>query len=610
MDFMVGCNYWASHAGTETWAKWDEATVEKDFAELKKYGVEYLRVFPNWRDFQPVKPCYGWGMTLYEYRMEDDSLPTNPYYLDETMLARFARLCALAEKYGLKLIVGIVTGWMSARQFVPSLLYGRNLYTDPVATAFTLKFVRGFVKSMKDQPSIVAWDLGNECNCLSDTSSRETAYTWTAMVSNAIKAEDGTRDVISGMHGLRPTGTWTIADQGELTDVLTTHPYPYWVAHTRKDKTISFRTLMHAQAESEMYSALGKKPVLVEEVGTMGPQVCSEENTGIFMRCQLFSAWANGQKGLLWWCAFDQNQFTTPPYAWTMIERYLGLFENGYLPKPALLEMKRFSECLKTLPKLPKKQIDAVCILSKDIDHWGVAYMTYALAKKAGLSITFVDGNDALPDAKCYLLPSVSGTDSLEKTKYDALKRKVEEGATLYVSMDNGIMTEFEEFFGAKLIDSCERATVSVVSVGGEKLTLSGRVKRFFELRSAKLLIEDEKGEPVLMENRYGLGKVYFLNMPLEANLIEDGDACEVGYYRLYDCFAKDLKKDKPFVCENVSLAVTYHEDEGGRYAVIINCTDEVQSTKIRLQSASGYETLYGDGETLLPGEACVLKLK
>ncbi len=610
MDFMIGCNYWASHAGTEMWANWDEKTVKKDFAELKKYGVEYLRVFPIWRDFQPVKPCYAHTMSLYEYRMEDDSFPKNPYYLDEHMLARFRRLCALAEEHGLKLIVGIVTGWMSGRMFVPSLMYGRNLFTDPIATAFTLKFVHGFVKEMKSQPSIVAWDLGNECNCLSHAPSRETAYTWTAMISGAIKAEDPTRKVISGMHGLRPTGAWTIADQGELTDVLTTHPYPYWVEHARKDKTISFRTLMHAPAESEMYSALSKKPVLVEEIGTMGPQVCSEENAGIFMRCQLFSTLANGQDGLLWWCAFDQNLLTTPPYAWNMVERYLGLFENGYVPKPALLEMKRVAERIKALPKLPKKQVDAVCILSKDVDHWGVAYMTYALSKQSGLSITFVDGNDELPDAKCYLLPSVAGIDVLEKNKYDALKRKVEEGAILYVSMDNGIMTEFEALFGAKIVDSCERETVSSVSVGKEKLVLHSRVKRTLQPTFAKVLIADENGAPVLLKNAYGKGTVYYVNAPLEKNLIDTCDAFDVGYYRLYDCFAESLKKDKPFVCENPKLGVTYHEDDGGRYAVIINYSDETERTKIRLQNAEGYETLYGDGETLLPGEACVLKLK
>lgn len=610
MDFMIGCNYWASHAGTEMWVKWDEETVEKDFSELKKYGVEYLRVFPIWRDFQPVKPCYACAMSLYEYRMEDDTLPTNPYYLDEEMMARFVKLCALAEKYELKLIVGILTGWMSGRQFVPSLLYGRNLFTDPIATTFTLKFVSGFVKMLKDQPAIIAWDLGNECNCLSDAPSREVAYTWTAMVRNAIKAEDHTRRVISGMHGIRPTGAWTIADQGELTDVLTTHPYPYWVAHARKDKTISFRTLMHAPAESEMYSALSKKPVLVEEIGTMGPQVCSEENAGVFMRCQLFSAWANGQEGLLWWCAFDQNTFTVPPYAWTMVERYLGLFENGYVAKPALVEMRRVSKRIKGLPKLPQKQVDAVCILSKDINHWGVAYMTYALAKQAGLTITFADGNDELPDAKCYLLPSVAGIDVLEKTKYDALKRKVENGATLYVSMDNGIMTEFEALFGARVVDSCARDVTSVVTVGKKQLALKGKTKRILQPTFAKVLLSDENGEPVLLKNSYGKGKVYYLNAPLEASLIDVDDAFDLGYYRLYDCFAEAVKKEKPLVCENDKLGVTYHEDEGGRYAVIINYSDEIQPTKIRLQGVEVCEVLYGSKEKLAPGEACVLKIQ
>lgn len=610
MEFMVGCNYWASHAGTEMWAKWDEKTVDRDFAELKAFGVEYLRIFPNWRDFQPVKPCYGCAMHLCEYRMEDDSLPTNPYYLDEEMMARFSRLCALAEKHGLKLIVGIVTGWMSGRLFVPSLLYGRNLYTDPIATAFTVKFVRGFVKMMKNQSAIVAWDLGNECNCLSEASSREVAYTWTAMVSNAIKAEDNTRKVVSGMHGLRPTGSWTIADQGELTDVLTTHPYPYWVEHARKDKTISFRTFMHAQAESEMYSALSKKPVIVEEVGTMGPQVCSEEMAGVFMRGQLFSAWANGQEGLLWWCAFDQNLLNEPPYAWMSVERYLGLFENEYKAKPALVELKRVSKRIKGLPKLPKKQIDAVCILSKDIDHWGVAYMTYALAKQAGLSITFADANDELPDAKCYVLPSVNGVEVMDKSKYDALKRKVADGATLYVSNDNGIMTEFELLFGARVVDSCERATESTVSVGKGNVALAGRVKRTLTPTFAKVLLADENDEPMLLENSYGKGKVFYLNAPLEKSLLGVCDAFDGEYYRLYDCFADELKKDKPLLCKNRKLGITYHENDGGRYAVIINYSDEVQPTKIRLQGVNGYEVLYGDGEKLAPGEACVLKIQ
>ena len=58
MEFMLGCNYWASNAGTEMWRQFDIEVIKKDVAELSKYGVKYLRVFPMWRDFQPVMPVY------------------------------------------------------------------------------------------------------------------------------------------------------------------------------------------------------------------------------------------------------------------------------------------------------------------------------------------------------------------------------------------------------------------------------------------------------------------------------------------------------------------------------------------------------------------------
>ena len=48
--------------------------------------------------------------------MTDESFPTNENYLDETMLARFNEFCSIAEKYNIKLIVGLLTGWMSGRR--------------------------------------------------------------------------------------------------------------------------------------------------------------------------------------------------------------------------------------------------------------------------------------------------------------------------------------------------------------------------------------------------------------------------------------------------------------------------------------------------------------
>ena len=31
-EYLLGVNYWASHAGIRMWSDWDEETVEKDLA--------------------------------------------------------------------------------------------------------------------------------------------------------------------------------------------------------------------------------------------------------------------------------------------------------------------------------------------------------------------------------------------------------------------------------------------------------------------------------------------------------------------------------------------------------------------------------------------------
>ena len=119
MDFMIGCNYWASNAGTKMWVNWDEKVIRDDLNILSQNGVEYMRVFPNWRDFQPVIKMYGGGGDFKEYRLKKDSAASNPYFLDDEMLNRFDKFCDICREYGIKLIVSLLTGWMSGRLFIP-----------------------------------------------------------------------------------------------------------------------------------------------------------------------------------------------------------------------------------------------------------------------------------------------------------------------------------------------------------------------------------------------------------------------------------------------------------------------------------------------------------
>ena len=608
-EFMLGVNYWASHAGTDMWREWNEEVVEKDLKLLADNGLGVLRIFPNWRDFQPVKPTFGGGHSLREYRMANDQYPGNSYYLDEAMLNRFELFCQIAEKNGLKLIVGLITGWMSGRLFVPAALYDKNIFTDPTALFFQQLFVKGFVERMKKQPAIYAWDLGNECNCMDQVNNREAAYSWSSVIVNAIKACDHNRPIISGMHSLELEGVWNIQDQGELTDILTTHPYPFWVEHCQRTPLNNFRTLMHATAQTQYYAAIGQKKCLVEELGSMGPMICGEEIAADFLEVNLWSNWANGSPGVLWWCAFDQTQLSAPPYDWNMCERELGMADADMQPKPSLIRIKEFKNKLDSLQlDLPDKQTDGVCILSRGQDHWGIAYMSYLLAKQAGLTLDFAYCEQELPEAGLYFLPSVC-RETMSKKSYFNLKKKVYDGAVLYISINDGFLTEFEEFTGLKVITADKSHKQGAIKWNDAGLTYQKSYNIRLEAARAEILAEDTDGNPMFCAASYGTGKVYFLNFPMENMLLSDVCGLEASYYNFYEKAAEAILEDRVINKSNPYVGMTLHQAADKTYAVLVNYSAEEQNAGVICRKTEKIiEHVYGNMEQIEPFGAAIIR--
>ena len=111
--FFLGCNWWASHAGTNMWHDWDAGVVEADIKRLAEAGVDVMRVFPLWSDFQPLRMHRQFGNNEREMRIGEDPLPftrEGRAGIDPIMVERFGVLCDIAEKYGVRLIVGLITG--------------------------------------------------------------------------------------------------------------------------------------------------------------------------------------------------------------------------------------------------------------------------------------------------------------------------------------------------------------------------------------------------------------------------------------------------------------------------------------------------------------------
>jgi hypothetical protein len=609
-SFFVGANYWASHAGTNMWSNWSESTVDKDFEQLSKAGVKVLRVFPIWSDFQPIYNYYTARNNVKEVRFKDSDLPgegLGAMGVDSIMMSRFRKMADLAKKHDLKLVVGLVTGWMSGRLFVPPALEGKNPMTDPISLMWQMKFIKSFVNTMKDHSAILAWDLGNECNQMGNVETYQQAYLWTASISNAIKANDNTRLVISGMHGLSASNgaLWRISDQGELTDILTTHPYPIFTAYANHDEATSIRAIMHSVSETRLYADVSKKTCIVEETGILGPMEAGELATSKFFRSIAFNLWANDCRGVMWWCAYDQGNLSHPPYDWDAYERDLGLFRVDRSPKKVADELVGFTNFIRKFPypTLPVRKTDAVCILSEGSDQWANAYGANILAKQAELELEFQHAAQPLKDAKLYLLPCIGGSNVLSRHDWLNLLEKVKKGATLYISTEGGFLSPFLKEAGFVINTSQTRLGGTVIKHEGQEkfsYTFWSSRKYNISLDGATAIAKEEDGNPAFLVNNYGAGKIYFLTVPLESNLIKTPNSFSSEsspYWKIYKEIAEDIIASKLVQKNNPQLSCTEHYiNEKEAVVVIVNNSDKDITTTLGLKKDWKYmKAFYGD---------------
>lgn len=607
-SFFVGANYWAYHAGTNMWRDFDVDVVRADLDRLAQYNIKVLRVFPNWTDFQPIRMLRAGGNSPREIRIGDEVLPKTPEGqagVDPVMMDRFRIFADLAAERGILLIVGLITGWMSGRMHTPEIFNERNLLTDPMVIKWQTKFVKLFVRTFKDHPAILAWDLGNECNCLSPLKTSEQAYLWASTISNAIYAEDQDHLIISGMHGNKPDGIWRMQDLGEILDVLCTHPYPRFTPYCDTDPINRMKSPLHAAAEGRYYGDIGNAPCFCEEIGTLGPFYANEEVAADYIRDVLFTLVAHDGRGMMWWCANEQLHLTHPPYDWNSVERELGLFHIDHTPKPVVKVIGGFQKFLdeQELLPMPPAIDDAVCILSHEQDTWQIAYGAFLMAKQAGLSLRYAWCDGEIPMAKAYLLPSICGESSLHGTVYrEVLRRVREDGATLYISLDDGLLNYPEEFTGVLPTSRQHSTHPCKVTFDGTEFQLKGKYLLHTQATRATVLAQSEEGEPVFTECAYGNGRVFLMMYPIEATMaaqpgIVDGPDA-VPLYKFYQ--AMNLAKDTHIsACQQPTIGITEHiQDANHRMLVLVNYEPEDQTASVVLQDGWHVKRALGlDGE-------------
>ena len=591
--FFTGINYWGLKDATQMWEKYDAASVEEDMKALRGADVTHLRVFPLWPVFQPLTALYTSREEPFEYRFGEEPLPDTDAGragVSEEACRRFENFCALAEKHGLKLIVGLITGHMSFRNFAPPAFAGRRLVGDPTVLKWQLRFVRYFVRRFRGQTCIAAWDLGNEVNnMITGGVSDDDFYVWCSAIADAARACDGSRPIVSGLDASNiEKGATNLVSVREICDIHTCHPYN--IFSTNADPLPSMKPILDLAFKCRMYEDVAGIPTFAQEFGSIGYLNCSRKTEADFYRASLYACLSHGCHGVMWWCAFDQGHLRFAPYEWNNIGSDYGFFDRERRSKPLVDVNRLFHELLDKLPggKLPPHSRNGVILVPRDdgdadVDKLRAAFL---LGKRANLDLSFSYALEAIPDAPLYILPSISFSKSLPARRLDAIMRRVEEGAVLYLSMDAGLFRMIPELTGVQAAWREQISTDMALDFRGASLPVSAPCHYVIESVNAEVLARNEAGEPVFFMKRHGRGRVYFLLAPLEKYLggrpgafwREDEPAYDLIYRELAGTAGIERIADSssPFV------RLTEHRiDEKSAYIVAVNYSPYPQNACI-----------------------------
>lgn len=624
---LTGCNYWASHAAIDMWLDWRPDIVAADLDKLVTLGFRIVRIFPVWRDFQPLEIGYEVMNWPRELRLHGQPLPhtgAGRFGVDEVMLDRLEEFLNLAQEKAFKVDIALITGWMSGQMFTPPAFAGRDLLTDPLVLRWQTALVRAIVGRFKDHPAVAAWSPGNETNCMQKLAGRQQAALWLRLIADAIRAIDQKHPIDSGMHSLASASidridqegpVWTIQDNAEIFDVLTVHPYPLFTPLCDISRPDEFRNCFHAAAESVYYSTIGNRPCAVEEFGTFARMFMGDDVKRDYLRASLWNCWAHGCPEFLWWCACSHTFAHVSPYTWSSCERELGLLdEEGKIYEFASV-FRDFNAVMKRLPvALPPAEFDAVCVLTEAQDSWANAYGCFLLAEQAGLRVRFVGSGDPLPEARLYFVPGICGPNGLSQPGYEALLQRAESGARVVFTCKDGILAPSDRYwhFIPRFIEHRE----DQLTVSGDGFAFEAKRFRRYGIEPGEAEIwAQADGEPVLFEQKHGKGSIVLLTVPVEEYAASAPDAInrpdEFQAYLLYKKLAAGFVAEQPVSSNHPKCSVSCHWLNAD-CAVAVAVNNALDDCREPLRPADGWmikESYHGTPDLLPHHDALICRI-
>ena len=383
-DFTLGVNYWPRCKAMYWWSDFDAGEVREEFAVIRDLGMNVVRIFLLWDDFQP----------------EPDSV-------SKEALDHLVKVADIAGENNLGLDVTFFTGHMSGPNWSPRWLLGgklppkahqhwlrdivsngkktdkgyRNMFHDEMALNAEHLLLKTVVSTLKAHPGIWIWNLGNEPDLFAWPITSNHGAAWVKEMVGLIKSIDPNHPVTIGLHGdgLHRDNGLRIDKVYAHTDIAVMHSYPMYTPWARKPLDPDFVPFTCA-----LTAALAGKPVLMEEFGgctalpgettytmkwteTNGRAreqfMASEEDFAEFLRLTIPKLHDSGATGAMVWCYADYipQLWNLPPCNNSRHERFFGLVRpNGSL-KPHAKVIREFAATkpqVKPIPDYAKFEVD------------------------------------------------------------------------------------------------------------------------------------------------------------------------------------------------------------------------------------------------------------
>ena len=354
--FRLGVNYWPAGSAMRWWSRFDETIVSEDFARIAEAGMDSVRFFLTWEDFQP-----------------------NPAVVDAEKLQQLRTVADIAQSVGLRIMPTLFTGHMSGINLIPPWALGgsggdtrfrivsgglvvpigiASWYEDELIYEAQALLAGQAAAALAGHGALWGWDLGNEnSNCVTPPH-RESARAWLDLITNAIRTADPNTLITNGLHmeDLEQDRHMGPREVAETCDFLTMHGYPIYAtwAHGPTDEHLlpflSHITRWLGGGRDVLFSEFGL-PTYLEGDASQTEQppaesmLVSEEEAAAYTHRALTALNDAGCTGAMMWCYSDYvpEIWNEPPLDVATHERTFGLWRHDGTPKAVVEVIKNFS---------------------------------------------------------------------------------------------------------------------------------------------------------------------------------------------------------------------------------------------------------------------------